>query len=121
MNNENWMNSAINEGIKPVSVNIYYEDNKPYLHYIGETTLTNGYRIQIEVPKMSLELNRIDSVWEDKSEYKCKELFLKTYMYEVFVGNDSAEKTLMKMTVLERTTTKEELEKELGYKINLIE
>ena len=117
--NKSWMDSAINESIKPVSVSIYYENGVPYLNYVGETRLTNGYHVHVEIPKMSLELNKVDSVWEDKSEYIGKRLYLKGYMQEMFAGNDN--KTRMNIIPLERDMTKEDLEKELGYKINLIE
>lgn len=49
--NKSWKDAAIDSSVKPVSVNVYYEDNQPYLHYIGETTLTNGYHVQIEIQK----------------------------------------------------------------------
>ena len=117
--NQSWMDSAINESIKPVSVIIYYENGEPYLNYVGETRLTNGYHVQVEIPKLSLELNKVDSVWEERSEYIGKILYLNGYMQEMFVGNDN--KTRMNIIPLERDMTKEELEKELGYKINLIE
>ena len=119
--NKSWKDAAIDSSVKPVSVNVYYEDNKPYLHYIGETTLTNGYHVQIEIPKMNLELNRIDCVWEDLPEY---DGYFKVHMQQVYVGyendKEDKEKTWMKITPLERTMTKEDIQKELGYKINLV-
>lgn len=117
-NNENWINGTINQAIKPVSVSIYYENGVPYLNYVGEIKLTNGYHVQVEIPKMSLELNRIESTWEDRSEYIGKRLYLKGYMQEMLAGNDN--ETRMNIKLLERTITKADLEKELGYKINIV-
>lgn len=110
-------NITICEPIKPKDVSIFIEDGVPYIKYTGTTTLSNGIKVEVEIPKMDLWLKGIECYHEDisdcinrpdKKKYmRCKK--------ELFAVEDVG----FTVKTLERTCKKEELERELGYKLNL--
>lgn len=106
----------IEEPIIPKDVSIFIEDGVPYMKYVGTTTLSNGIKVEVECPKMSLILKGIESETEEYCE--CYDFFktpLKImYRREFFAVEDAA----FTVKTLERTCKKEDIEKELGYKLN---
>ena len=106
---------TIDEPIKPKDVSIFIEDGVPYMKYVGTTTLSNGIKVEVECQKMSLELKGIESETEEYCE--CYDFFKKPqriiYRREFFAVEDA----VFIVKTLERTCKKEDLEKELGYKL----
>lgn len=105
----------IEKPITPKDVSIFIEDGVPYMKYVGTTTLSNGIKVEVECPKMSLVLKGIES--ETEKRYGYYDIFNKphvvTYKREFFTVEDAA----FIVRTLERTCKKEDLEKELGYKL----
>lgn len=106
---------TIDEPIKPKDVSIFIEDGVPYMKYVGTTTLSNGIKVEVEYPKMSLILKSMEC--ESESVYDCTDYFgtpkVITYRREFLAVEDAA----FTVKTLERTCKKEDLEKELGYKL----
>lgn len=99
--------------IKPISVEVFYEDGVPYIKYIGTTKLDTGLVIQIEIPKMDLVLNGV--------EVESEECYSKSARITVSQNIYTKSGHWCKFTPLARTCTKKDLEKELGYKLNIKE
>lgn len=104
--------------IIPTDVKIYYENKTPYLEYTGEA-YTNIGKVKVHFPKLDLRLNVIEND-KDTCEY-CFDWRKKPLMVKVrqqaYVSNDK----WMTMQIIEREMTKDQIEKELGYKVNIVE
>jgi len=48
--------------ILPNVVSVFYENNIPYLKYIGEAIYNNGMSAQIQIPKISLAIKNISII-----------------------------------------------------------
>ena len=113
----NTITGAIVQSITPVSIEVFYEDQRPYIKYIGITELNNGMKVQVEIPKMDLvlnEINREEEVYE-KGEWNNKLCERLVVSQNIYVKHDQ----WCNIVPLERICTKKELEKELGYKLNI--
>lgn len=87
-------NNVIIEGnIIPTDVKIYVENGTPYLDYTGICYASNGGKIKVHFPKVDLTFTNI-----------C-----------------APNGKLTTFEVLEREVSKKQLEKELGYKLNIKE
>ena len=107
---------TIDRPIQPVSAEIFYEDGVPYIKYKGTTCLNNGIKVMVEIPKLSLVISGIESNTE--SEYDMRQHRMTSFKREFFATtNDVA----FLVKTLSRTCSKADLEKELGYKLNLTE
>lgn len=96
--------------ITAIDIHVFYEDKKPYIEYTGVCTLDNGMKVQVCIPKMDLQLNEIE-IKKESSGIP----FLSTKVQVMA----STEGHFVSLKPLERTVTKTELEKELGYKLNI--
>ena len=103
---------TIDNPVIPKDVSIFIEDGVPYMKYIGTTTLSNGIKVEVECPKMSLVLNGIEHFTEDMFDLFNKSNFM-IYKREMF----AVENCYFTVQILERTCKKEDIEKELGYKL----
>lgn len=99
--------------IKPTSVEVFYEDGVPYIKYIGRTELDNGLVVEVEIPKMDLVLNEV--------KVKSEDYYNKSTRITVSQNIYTKSEHWCKFKPLARTCTKKELEKELGYKLNITE
>lgn len=97
--------------ITPVDVKIYYEDGKPYLDYIGNTETAYG-KLKIHIPKIGLDFSHIEDIMPTESRGMLKLFGLHRDIYAV-------DNTFYEVEILERNMTKNQIEKELGYKINI--
>lgn len=110
------MNKIIESDIQPTDVKIYIEDDTPYLDYTG-TCYVNGSKCKIHLPKIGLSFSKIEqekdveeySYWGYKQEI--------TMSFNIFASDGK----YYKFEILERKMSKEQIEKELGYKINIKE
>ncbi len=99
--------------IKPTDLKIYYEDSTPYLDYKGIAE-TNYGKVEIHFPKMGLVLNN----FECHRETLCDGFGASVVtMQEYSTQSDE----VFTIEVLERDMTKKQIEKELGYKVNIVE
>lgn len=99
--------------IKPTDLKIYYEDSAPYLDYKGIAE-TNYGKIEIHFPKMGLILNSLECNQENLySGSGASVITMKEY------STQSDE--IFTIKFLEKDMTKEQIEKELGYKVNIVE
>ena len=104
--------------IKCTKASIYYIDNEPFIDWYGITHTSNRYVIEVHIPKMSLNIQKLEL--DAEREYcpyapyiiKSKQIFVKD-------GFKSDEDIIF--TIREREMTKEQIEKELGYKVKIKE
>lgn len=89
-------NVIIDSHITPTDVKIYVENGTPYLDYTGICYASNGDKIKVHFPKIDLTLTNITNVCASNDKWATFE-------------------------VIEREVSKEQLEKELGYKLNIKE
>lgn len=107
----------IDSNITPTDVKIYVENGTPYLDYTGICYASNGDKIKVHLPKVGLTLNIVTQEKEyEEWKYQCgsREIFTK---FNVYASNGQ----LATFEVLEREVSKKQLEKELGYKLNIKE
>ena len=104
--------------LKAKDISIFLEDGQPYIHWVGE--FSNGNDVyEVDIPKMDVN---IDAIVEDKPvEFDTlghvsypKVSFVK-HLYAVQDG------VIFTVTCKKREMTKEQIEKELGYKINIVD
>lgn len=110
INNSFWNNNLISSKLIPTDVKVYADDGELYLDYTGKIKFDDGSWLKIHIPKMSLVIDSIKQV-EEHNEFG----FVASY--NVCVESER----FFDVELLERTVTKEQLEKELGYKINIKE
>lgn len=110
-------NIIIDSSITPTDAKIYTEDGVPYLDYIGTFYASDGSKCKIHIPKIGLTFSKF--IQEKQEEvygyfgYKQRVVM----SFDVFVSNDK----FYEFEVLEREVSKKQLEKELGYKLNIKE
>lgn len=107
----------IASSITPTDVKIYTEDGVPYLDYIGTFYASDGCKCKIHFPKIGLTFSKVTQEKEEE-EYDYFGYKQRVVMsFNVFASNDK----LWEFEVLEREVSKKQLEKELGYKLNIKE
>lgn len=102
--------------ILPTDVKIYTEDGVPYLDYTGTFYASDGCKCKIHIPKIGLTFSQITQKKEDEYDYfgyKRKVLM----NFNVFASDDK----FWEFEIIEREVSKKQLEKELGYKLNIKE
>lgn len=110
------MGRTMKSGIKPKDVKIFYEDGVPYLDYVGTASCDNGFKVQVKIPKMSLKLENITIDTETINEIHKFGISIHTEKRIYSVDEQYAI-----IEPIEREVTKEDLEKELGYKLNIVD
>lgn len=109
-------NLLIRSEITPTDIKVYIENNVPYLDYSGECTLSDGTKYKIHFPKISLTFSSFkQDMYDEYDFYHGTRKIMPSF--NVLVSNDR----YVEYEVIEREVTKEQLEKELGYKINIKE
>ena len=107
----------ITSPILPTDVKIYTEDGVPYLDYIGTFYINDGCKCKIHLPKIGLTFSKVTQEKEEE-EYDYFGYKKKVLMnFNVFVSDDK----FWEFEILEREVSKKQLEKELGYKLNIKE
>ena len=110
-------NPIITSAISPTDVKIYTEDGVPYLDYTGTFYAQDGCKCKIHFPKIGLTFTRLTQEKEEE-EYDYFGYKKKVLMnFNVFVSDDK----FWEFEILEREASKKQLEKELGYKLNIKE
>lgn len=110
-------NLHIESPLTPTAVKIYTEDGVPYLDYIGTCYMSDGCKYKIHLPKVGLEFTQVTQQ-EDNEYFDCcgyQHKILLDFRVLVTDGN------FYTYEILERDASKKQLEKELGYKLNIKE
>ena len=110
-------NVIIDSNITPTDVKIYVENGTPYLDYTGTCYASNGDKIKVHLPKVDLTLTNItqEKEYEEwKYQWGSREILTR---FNVYASNDK----WATFEVIEREVSKKQLEKELGYKLNIKE
>ena len=115
-------NAAIATDITPKDASIFYEDGVPYLKYVGTAMLDNGVLVEIELPKMDLKFKNIttkkEEIWHDDKIGLTGLRYLISATQNIYADRDDIS---VNIRPVKRRVSLEQLEKELGYKIILIE
>ena len=123
MNGKELNSLYFTDKLKCTSASIFYEDNVPYIDWKGTTILSNGCIADVHIPKMSLDISEINQEFEYKHVHDgyrdCYSNILKSK--QVFVRDGFKPDEDIIITIKEREMTKEQIEKELGYKIKIKE
>lgn len=110
-------NPIITSNIQPTDVKVYVENGIPYLDYTGICYAGNGDKIKVHLPKIGLTLTDItqEREYEEWGLYRESSKILTKF--NVYASNGQ----WTTFEVVEREVSKKQLEKELGYKINIKE
>ena len=102
--------------LKAKDISIYIEDGQPYIHWIGEFSDGNNV-YEVDIPKMDVN---IDAIVQDKpvefdtlGNCSCPRV---TFLRHLYVAQNGV---CYKISCKKREMTKEEIEKELGYKVKI--
>ena len=100
--------------IIPTDVKVYYENGIPYLEYRGIPQNGSFDKVEVYIPKINLNISSI--------EYTSN-LYAPNELNVTFSANHIIEPNNYNVvvTVIERNMTKAQIEKELGYKVNIVE
>ena len=97
--------------IFPTDAKIYYEDGSPYMEYKGITYDWRNDKVEVYFPKISLNISEVQ-LMEETNGYETLDV---TFSVQGFKLKKPV------FTTIERTMTKAQIEKELGYKVNIVE
>lgn len=109
-------NVIIDGNITPTVVKIYVEDGVPYLDYTGTCYMTNGGKYKVHIPKIGLTLTNIASESDVYYNYLGRSRKILP-SFQIYACGDE----YFSFEVIEREVSKKQLEKELGYKLNIKE
>ena len=113
---KNIMTLGRSRQLKAKNISIFVEDGQPYIHWVGE--FSNGNDVyEVDIPKMDVN---IDVIVEDRpiefdtlGHVSNPKISFARHFYAV---QDDVE---FAVACKKREMTKEQIEKELGYKINI--
>lgn len=115
------MNMRFDTKIFPTDIKVFYENKRPYIAYKG-IFYEDGIEYEIEIPKMDMVINAIEQVSEinyhqvfDGTGAPIKELRIPV-RNEFFAEHNVA----FQIRTLKAQMTKAEIEKELGYKVDIV-
>lgn len=107
----------ISSGVHPTDVKIYIEDGVPYLDYVGTFYATDDSKCKVHFPKIGLTFSKVTQEKEEEEYdyfgYKQRVIT----KFDIFAVDDK----WATFEVIEREMSKKQLEKELGYKLNIKE
>lgn len=109
------MSSSYIYNIKPIDAKIYYEDGMPYMEYRGVTQNFCHDMVEIYIPKIKLEISSL--TWSTDIDHSGHYDQL-----EVTFSDDNIKDIYApQFKTIERTMTKAQIEKELGYKVKIVD
>ena len=102
--------------LKAKDISVYIEDGQPYIHWVGEFSDGNDV-YEVDIPKMDVN---IDAIVEDRP-IEFDTLGHVSYPTVSFARHFYAVQDGVHFTVAckKREMTKEQIEKELGYKVKI--
>ena len=107
----------ISSNVRPTDVKIYIEDGVPYLDYIGTFYAADGSKCKVHFPKIGLTFSKLmqEKEEEEYNYFGYKQRIITKF--DIFAVDDK----WATFEVIEREVSKKQLEKELGYKLNIKE
>ena len=109
-------NFHIESSLMPTDVKIYTEDGTPYLDYTGTCYMSDGCKYKIHFPKIGLTFSQVTQ--EQETEYDYFGYKRKVLMnFNIFASDNK----FCEFEIIEREVSKKQLEKELGYKLDIKE
>ena len=109
-------NLHIEGSLMPTDVKIYTEDGTPYLDYTGTCYMSDGCKYKIHFPKIGLTFSQVTQ--EQETEYDYFGYKRKVLMnFNIFASDNE----FCEFEIIEREVSKKQLEKELGYKLDIKE
>lgn len=114
------INGVISSEIRCINAEVFYRNSIPYLKYKGEAFLLDGRNIIVEFPMLDLTINKIESNLDDNKKFipgDCSIIVEAFKHISVCIGLETSGKIYLK----EKEMTKEDIEKELGYPIKIVE
>ena len=111
------MHDRICGQVVPTDIKVFYEDGQPYISYKGEF-VDDHEEWEIEIPKMSMVLNTLEKFAETVEEVN----FYGPIMRWIPVCNQffAAHDVNYTMRRKKAKMTKADIERELGYRIDII-
>ena len=109
----------IMDSLKCTSAAIFYENNIPYIDWKGTALLSDGSIADVHIPKMSLDISEINQEFESYYNYDDYSKIIKSR--QIFVRDGFKPDEDIIITIREKEMTKEQIEKELGYKVKIKE
>ena len=103
--------------IRPIDVRIYYENKQPYIDYTGEAIGVDNHKWTIHIPKIGLSFDEFKCIRKKDYDPYCgmiTNLSLNAFVVPMH-DND------ILFTITEREMTKEQIEKEIGCKVKIVE
>ncbi len=109
--------NKICEQVIPTDIRVFYEDGRPYIYYKGKV-VSRYDEWEIEIPKMDMVLNTLERIVDIE--------------YTVSVHGDMQRRTPVcnqfyaehdvayRMRIAKRKMTQRDIERELGYKVDII-
>ena len=115
------LEERITSTIWPTDIKVFYEDKKPYVHYKGKVRTPDG-DFNVDIPKMSMELHTIDREI-DEVFYDCMLSTREVLPNKVTVASRlyCESDVYMSLTPVKVRMTKKEVEKKLGYKVDIVD
>ena len=115
------LEERITSTIWPTDIKVFYEDKKPYVHYKGKAHTPDG-DFNVDIPKMSMELHTIDREIDEvycDCMFSAREAFSNkvTVASRLYCESD----VYMSLTPVKVRMTKKEVEKKLGYKVDIVD
>lgn len=107
------LQGVFDKNIIAKDISLFIENGRPYIKYVGTTTLSNGTEVQITFPKIRMD---ICSLERNSEPYHNGEIKVRVKQ-ECYICHDK----FADIKVLKRAIKKSDLEKEFGYKIDLRE
>lgn len=107
----------ISSSIHPTDVKIYIEDDVPYLDYVGTFYAADCSKCKVHFPKIGLTFSKVTQEKEEEEYdyFGYKQRIITKF--DVYAIDDK----WATFEVIERDVSKKQLEKELGYKLNIKE
>lgn len=117
MYTESYTEQYVVSQIKPVDVRIYYEGKQPYIDYTGEAIGTDNHKWTIHIPKIGLSFDDFRCV--RKQDYDLYHGVITNLNLTAYAIPEHGNNVMF--TITEREMTKEQIEKEIGCKVKIVE
>lgn len=104
--------------IEPTDIKVFYEEGKPYIHYKGVLNYM-GDQYAIDIPKMDMVLKTLEHV----TEYSCTFDYKREKVIKVPVLSEchAEHEVYFTADLIKKKMSKSEIEKELGYKVDIVD
>lgn len=122
MINNSQSTSYICDTIIPTNIKVFYENKRPYISYKGIFRYGND-EYEIEIPKMDMVLQTVEAIVDRYYAEAFDHTGSCILQHQIGVRNEFYAHHDIAYTIkrIKSKMTKEEIEKELGYKIDIVD